>query len=124
MFPIQAQWLERQGGGAACNRNIRISLVWGPALGVGWGYMGGCQNHGPFLGTLNMRCRIIIGIQKGTILFTTTHMLGIYSSYKMTPSPVIVLRYTVSNAQTLVDWHCQPLAIMVQGLGLRFIPGG
>ena len=28
----------------------------------------------PFLGTLNIRCRIIIGIQKGTIILTTTHM--------------------------------------------------
>ena len=36
--------------------------------------MGGCQNYGPFLGTRNMRCRIIIGIQKGTIILTTTHM--------------------------------------------------
>ena len=27
--------------------------------------MGGCQNYGPFLGTLNVRCRIIIEIQKG-----------------------------------------------------------
>ena len=26
--------------------------------------MGGCQNYGPFLGTLHIRCRIIIGIQK------------------------------------------------------------
>ena len=25
--------------------------------------MGGCQNYGPFLGTLNIRCRIIIGIR-------------------------------------------------------------
>ena len=37
------------------------------------GYMGGCQNHGPVLGTLNTRCRIIVGIQKGTIILTTTH---------------------------------------------------
>ena len=36
--------------------------------------MGGCQNYGPFLGALNIRCRIIIGIQKGTIILTTTHM--------------------------------------------------
>ena len=36
--------------------------------------MGGCQNYGPFLGTLNTRCRITIGIQKGTINLTTTHM--------------------------------------------------
>ena len=26
--------------------------------------MGGCQNYGPVLGTLNIRCRIIPGIQK------------------------------------------------------------
>ena len=37
--------------------------------------MGGCQNHGPFLGTLNIRGRIIIGTQKGTIILTTTHLL-------------------------------------------------
>ena len=27
-------------------------------------YVGGCQNYGPFLGTLNIRCRTIIGTQK------------------------------------------------------------
>ena len=26
--------------------------------------MGGCEIYGPFLGTLNIRCRIIIGIPK------------------------------------------------------------
>ena len=36
--------------------------------------MGGCQNYGPFLGTLNIRCRIIVGIQEGTRILTTTHM--------------------------------------------------
>ena len=40
----------------------------------GLGYMGGCQNYGPFLGTLNIRCRIMIGTQKGTIILTTTHV--------------------------------------------------
>ena len=39
--------------------------------------MGGCQNYGPFLGTLDIRCRIIIGIQKGTITLTTTQILTI-----------------------------------------------
>ena len=29
----------------------------------------------PFLGTLNIRFRIIIGIQKGTIILTTSHKL-------------------------------------------------
>ena len=32
------------------------------------------KKYGSFLGTLNIRCRIIIGIQKGTIILTTTHM--------------------------------------------------
>ena len=36
--------------------------------------LGGCQNYGLFLGTLNIRCRIIKGIQKGTIILTTTHL--------------------------------------------------
>ena len=36
--------------------------------------MGDCQNHGPFLGTLHIRCRIIIGIQKRTTILTTTHI--------------------------------------------------
>ena len=39
----------------------------------GRAHMGSCQNYGPFLGTLN-RCRIIIEIQKGTIILTTTHI--------------------------------------------------
>ena len=38
------------------------------------GYMGGSQNYGPFLGTLSIRGRIIIGIQKGTMILTTTHI--------------------------------------------------
>ena len=36
--------------------------------------MGGCQNSGPFLGALNIRCRTIMGTQKGTIILTTTHI--------------------------------------------------
>ena len=55
-----------------------------PCRGFGFGvrvqgigfrvHLGGCQNYGPFLGTLNIRCRIIIGTQKGTIILTTTHL--------------------------------------------------
>ena len=48
-------------------------------------YMGGCQNYGPFLGALNIRCRIIIGIQKGSIILTTTHIhIHIYIYIYMT----------------------------------------
>ena len=34
---------------------------------------GGCENYGPFLGTLNNGCRIILRTPKGTIILTTTH---------------------------------------------------
>ena len=36
--------------------------------------MDGCQNYGPLRGTLNIRCRIIIWTQKGSIILTTTHV--------------------------------------------------
>ena len=36
--------------------------------------MGGCENYGPSLGTLNIRCRILIGVQKQTIILATAHM--------------------------------------------------
>ena len=45
-------------------------------------YVGGCQNYGPFLGTLNIRCRIILGIQKGTIILTTTYVKSSYQDLK------------------------------------------
>ena len=35
-------------------------------------YLGGCQNYSPVLGTRNIRCRIIIRTQKGTLILTTT----------------------------------------------------
>ena len=48
----------------------------------GWLFDGGTMDHtwvvikimAPFGGTLNIRCRTIIGIQKRTIILTTTHM--------------------------------------------------
>ena len=36
--------------------------------------MGGCQNYGPLLGTLNIRCRNKTGTQKGTIVLTIYHI--------------------------------------------------
>ena len=35
--------------------------------------MAGCQNVGPFLGTLNIRCSIILRTPKGTMILTTIH---------------------------------------------------
>ena len=37
-------------------------------------HVGGCQTYDPFWGTLNIRCRIVIGIQQGPITLTTTHV--------------------------------------------------
>ena len=48
----------------------RGTQITGPYLGHPT--LGGCQNYDPFWGTLNSRCRIIIGTQKGTIILTTT----------------------------------------------------
>ena len=36
--------------------------------------LGGGQNYGPFLGTLNIRCRLLSRTQKGAIILTTTHI--------------------------------------------------
>ena len=67
--------------------DVKIMVTIRVILGLYWGYigimekkmettimgsMGGCQNSGPFLGTRNIRCRIILGIQKGTIILRTT----------------------------------------------------
>ena len=48
---------------------FRLALDVGPPC-----YLGGCQNYGPVLCTLNIRCRIIIRTQKGTIILTSTHL--------------------------------------------------
>ena len=62
---------------------VGSSRVVTPRVQVSNNHMGGCQNYGPFLGTLNNRCRIIIiiGTQKGTIILTTTHILSKILTY-------------------------------------------
>ena len=61
--------LPKERGGQLCCRPcegpvpLRVkSVCWSPSHP---NHMGGCQNYGPFLRTPNIRCRIIIGIQKG-----------------------------------------------------------
>ena len=46
-------------------------------------HVGGCQNYGPFLGTIKNRCRIILRTQKGTIILTTTHVLHSNNPHKI-----------------------------------------
>ena len=84
---------QQRGGGVGVGERGRGGGVRDPETGLGqrmkprqaevqasayayiiYTYMGGCQNYGPFLGTLNTRCRIIIGFQKGTVILTTTHI--------------------------------------------------
>ena len=50
--------------------------------------MGGCQNCGPLLGTLNIRCRIIIGTQMGA---TTTHVLKLPGTQRKVEKTVPIL---------------------------------
>ena len=38
------------------------------------GYMGGCQNYGPFLDPYYNKAPNISGTQEGTIILATTHM--------------------------------------------------
>ena len=54
------------------------------------GQVGGCQHDGPFFGTLNIRCRIILGTQKGTIILTTTLVSCARTYFQYCPHPVTV----------------------------------
>ena len=77
--------------------------------------MGGCQNYGSFLGTLNIRCRVIMGIQKGAMILTTTHILGQLASSSFDSNPGSQgLTTMVSPA---AEQFVRPL--VVEGLGLR-----
>ena len=62
-------------GFRALSLGLGFRFYGSPRVPVSLWYMGGCQNYGPFWGTLNDSCRIIIGTQKGTIMLTTTHIL-------------------------------------------------
>ena len=81
--------------------------------------LGGCQNYDPFLGTLNIRCCIIIGIQKGTIRvtqglgsFSKITRTNIYKYYNPVPTKSLIgcpspyssgyLPHLSSDPQTLI----------------------
>ena len=88
-----AAFLSREGlgfrvwGPIQLKADLRVSLNSKPSILSPKEHMGGCQNYDPFWGTLNIRCRIIIGIQKGTIILTTTHMnVGTQNPNRHNPS--------------------------------------
>ena len=70
--------------------------------------MGGCQNHGPFLGTLNIRCRIIVGIRKGTLILTTIQFLH-KSSSTAHGNPWVNLTKSRPKIPTLRSFTCEEL---------------
>ena len=76
-------------------------------------YMGGCQNYGPFLGTLNIRGRIIIGTQKGTIILTTTH-IDIYI-YKIPDYAETCHVASTNNLEPHRKMGPEPLCMLWQG---------
>ena len=62
--------------------NVQISMDVGTAASSQGKLDGGsCQNYGPFLGTLNTRCRIILRTKKGTLILTTTHVIVSFLLY-------------------------------------------
>ena len=101
--------------------------------------MCGCQNYDPFLGTLNIRCRIIVGIQKKAIILTTTHLLVASRSASSGTTDCCGPRVTIQWADSLrrfgqagtrtqpwgfsctrTSWHFFGCAIGLGFQGLRF----
>ena len=69
--------------------------------------MEGCQNHGPLLGPLNTRCRVILRTQKGTIILTTTHMASSIGREMFTTS--LQASVSVPNSAIMMTRVCQQL---------------
>ena len=66
-------------------------------------HVGSCQNYGPDLGTLNNRCRIILGTPKKTIILTTTHIYIYMYVFSILHMYIYICVYTVlklNNTET------------------------
>ncbi len=68
-------------------------------------YMGGCQNYGPFLGTLNIRCRIMIGIQEGTTILTTAHICMCVDRGRKYEYMTLICPYMYTSMHTYMCGH-------------------
>ena len=64
--------------------------------------MVGCQNYDSFFGHPNIRCRIKIGIQKGTIILKTTHITAFLFGPSQISGPL------QRQASNLKDLHNPP----------------
>ena len=49
-------------------------------------YTGGCQNYGPFLGTLN-EVHVVLRTPKGTVILITIHIQGLHTMVQ-NPEPL------------------------------------
>ena len=58
-------------GRGECSNFQWVAPRWGFFIQAMYGWLSKLWS---FLGTLNIRCRIMIGIRKGTIIWTTAHM--------------------------------------------------
>ena len=89
-----------------------IPTYWGGLGMCIYIYMGGFQNYGPFLGTLNIRGRSITGIQKWTIILTTTHITHYGSFHFLFHYPPIEPQYnpniTLMGTIILTTTHITP----------------
>ena len=76
---------------ATAAQSCPIRLPASHRFGSDMAYTGGCQNHGPLLGPLNTRCRIILRTQKGTIILTTTHTTLVrHDTGGRSPGPIAI----------------------------------
>ena len=81
--------------------------------------MGGCQNYDPFWGTLNISSRIIIGIQKGTIILTSTHVQYIAHDISIRAMITAMRLGSCTIGSTLAVSTSEGSGFRVQGLGFR-----
>ena len=96
------------------------------AFGMVPQHMGCCQNYGPFLSTLNIRCRNVIGIQKGTIILTTTHMSLAKFETGMLPTLKYISKGTLTasgkppqSAKQLPEAGCSCVGVVPNPKGSR-----
>ena len=72
----------------------------------------------PFWCTLNIKCRIIIGIQKGTIILTTTHMSA--SGFWVWSLELWGLRVESCSNGRFAAWGFKAFGLQDEGFWLRF----
>ena len=79
-------------------------------------YMGSCQNCGPLLGPLNTRCCIRLKNPKGTIILTTTHIVGCCTQASRIPS--LILGHMILPRKPVAQncANCGLLSINIIGL--------